>query len=179
MAPLNSNDESSAQSNYQEYDFIRPEDAAVALPGVDENRESEESGNEFWSSLRAGEYGDYLEEDQDNKMSKLKLNSILFAVFQILLVLIFFRAIGAIDKTQHGKEHLQQLGEDLDTSIPMQTYFYVYLNIGQYIVQLTMNLLIAFSVWRYMAIKEHRINLIDNIRIQRMELEQQPNAPNA
>jgi len=62
----------------------------------------------------------------------------------------------------------------------MQTFFYVYLNIGQYIIQLTMNLFTAFLVWRYMSIKEHRINLIDNIRIQRMELEQVgPNGPNS
>lgn len=47
--------------------------------------------------MGGGEYGDYLDEDQDNKMSKLKLNSILFAVFQTLLVLLFFRAIGAIN----------------------------------------------------------------------------------
>lgn len=135
MAPLNSHEGSSQmQSNNQDYDFIRPEDAEMALPRVDENRDSEESGNDFWGSLTGGEYGDYLEEDQDNKMSKLKLNSILFAVFQILLVLIFFRAIGAIDKAEHGQEHLMQLGDDLDTSIPLQTYFYVYLNIGQYIV---------------------------------------------
>ena len=78
----------------------------MALPRVDENRDSEDSGNDFWSSLTGGEYGDYLEEDNDNKMSKLKLNSILFAVFQILLVLIFFRAIGAIDKGKYGREHL-------------------------------------------------------------------------
>lgn len=43
-----------------------------------------------------------------------------------------------------------------------------------------MNLVIAFSVWRYMSIKERRMNLIDNLRIQRMELEQAgPNGPNA
>lgn len=78
----------------------------MALPGVDGEQNSEDSGNDFWNSIRGGEYGDYLEEDQDNKMSKDKLNSILFAVFQILLVLIFFRAISAIDKNIHGKEHL-------------------------------------------------------------------------
>lgn len=180
MAPLNSNNGSSQMAQSQEYDFIRPEDAEMALPRVDDNRDSEDSGNDFWSSLTGGEYGDYLDEDQDNKMSKLKLNSILFAVFQILLVLVFFRAIGAIDKYKFGREYLQKLGQRLNTTIPMQTYFYVYLNIVQYVIQLTMNLLIAFSVWRYMSIKERRMNLIDNLRIQRMELEQGgPNGPNA
>ena len=61
----------------------------MALPdpgmGNEEDLAGEDSSNsnnnEFWNSIRNIEYGDYLDEDEDNKMSKLKLNSILFAVF--------------------------------------------------------------------------------------------------
>ena len=59
----------------------------------------------------------------------------------------------------------------MNSSLPQQTFCYVYINIGQYLMQLIINLLTVFSVWRYMSVKEHRTNLIFNIRIQRMELE--------
>lgn len=79
---------------------------------------SNSNNNEFWNSIRNIEYGDYLDEDEENKLSKLKLNSILFAVFQVLLVLIFFRAIGSIDNTKFGYTYLKELSENVRSSLP-------------------------------------------------------------
>lgn len=92
----------------------------MALPRVREGRlDSEDSSYDFWNSMRGGEYGDYMEEEQDSKMSKLRLNSILFAIFQVLLVLIFIRAIETIDKNKNGYEHLRELCQGINSSIPI------------------------------------------------------------
>ena len=89
----------------------------------------------------------------------------------MLLVSLFFRAVGAIDMKKNGYDHLQEMCERIDSSIPMQTYYYVYLNISLYIVQIVMNLLTACSAWRYMCIKENKISRIEYLRILRMEHE--------
>jgi len=110
LAPINSPD--IQQDQAIQFDPIEPEDAGVNLPSI--NSQTEESlpgSSEFWDNItNGGDYSDSNEEDVENSMNKLKLNSILFAVFQTLLVLIFVRAVNSIDHGRFGYEYLKKLG---------------------------------------------------------------------